>query len=265
MAACLDLCQDLRGRGTYRNLTEAVREVLHAHLPSDAHKRCSGVTHIAVTRALPCALVHVYFCVPFLPRSHTCILACIQTAILETHTALAAATQRCSAHRPANMRVNSKLSPSLPFADPRGRLVSEFASNDALVEALLTSSHLPFYSNGNPARRFDGAWHYDGGVANFLPGVPSADYNVRVCCFPSQNINLVRLLPFECEQCACWLRPRGPTASWRGCCGNRYCFALCACCLCKQSMHWTARISCVCSYCPALRVCKNDHALRPCT
>ena len=143
------------------------------------------------------------------------------------------------------MRVNSKLSTSLSFADPRGRLVSEFASNDALVEALLTSSHLPFYSNGNPARRFDGAWHYDGGVANFLPGVPSADYNVRVCCFPSQNINLVRLLPFTCEQCACWLRPRGPTASWRGCCGNRYCFALCACCLCKQSMHWTARMSCV--------------------
>jgi hypothetical protein len=52
----LQLATDLRGRGVYRNLTAAVREVLEEKLPDDAHERCSGVTHIAVTRALPCAL-----------------------------------------------------------------------------------------------------------------------------------------------------------------------------------------------------------------
>jgi hypothetical protein len=71
-------------------------------------------------------------------------------------------------------------------------MVSEFEDKQALIEALLTTSHLPLYSNGHVARRFQGAWHFDGGVRQFLPNVPKLDYTVRVCCFPSQNINLVR-------------------------------------------------------------------------
>lgn len=56
MRACLALVATLRDGGVYRRLGDAVGDTLREHLPEDAHERCSGVTHVAVTNAVPCAL-----------------------------------------------------------------------------------------------------------------------------------------------------------------------------------------------------------------
>jgi hypothetical protein len=57
MRAMLQLGAELRseGGGAYRRLGPCVHRVLEEYLPVDAHVRNTGITHIAVTRALPCA------------------------------------------------------------------------------------------------------------------------------------------------------------------------------------------------------------------
>jgi len=77
----------------------------------------------------------------------------------------------------------------------RGRLsselISEFESDEDLIQALLTSSHIPLYSDGSPTVSFRGSAHCDGGVTDFLPLPPAAaetDSAVRVCCFPAYSV-----------------------------------------------------------------------------
>jgi predicted acylesterase/phospholipase RssA len=77
-------------------------------------------------------------------------------------------------------------------ADARGELISVFETRSDLIETLCTSAHIPFYSDGSAARKYRGTWYYDGGITNFLPAPPEVDYTARVCCFPSQSLNLVR-------------------------------------------------------------------------
>lgn len=71
--------------------------------------------------------------------------------------------------------------------------MSQFESKQDLIDALLTSCHIPLYANGTLTRNFRGAAAMDGGIFNFLPVPPGADYATRVCCFPSKNFTIVRL------------------------------------------------------------------------
>eukprot|EP00892_Ulva_mutabilis_P006036 jgi/Ulvmu1/3804/UM018_0014.1 len=73
---------------------------------------------------------------------------------------------------------------------PSASLVSRFHSKEDLIDALLTSCHIPIYFNGNLTTTFRGGRAMDGGIFNFLPVPPAADYTARVCCFPSQNFTL---------------------------------------------------------------------------
>jgi hypothetical protein len=71
-------------------------------------------------------------------------------------------------------------------------LVSQFDSDEDLVQALLTSSHIPLYSDGRATTLFRGQPHCDGGLTDFLPLPPGAeadaDTAVRVCCFPAYSV-----------------------------------------------------------------------------
>jgi hypothetical protein len=53
--ATLRLCADCRANGTRFRLRGVLEPFLQALLPEDAHVRCSGTAHVAVTRLLPAA------------------------------------------------------------------------------------------------------------------------------------------------------------------------------------------------------------------
>ena len=80
-------------------------------------------------------------------------------------------------------------------------MVSEFDTREDLIQALLTSSHIPVYFDGSFLRRFQKAWACDGAISNFIPGPPEASYTARICCFPTMNMNYVRLSPALACQC----------------------------------------------------------------
>lgn len=73
--------------------------------------------------------------------------------------------------------------------------MSQFSSKRDLIDALLTSCHIPLYFDGTLTCTFRGGVAMDGGIVNFLPVPPAAEYTARVCCFPSQNFTLVRRPP----------------------------------------------------------------------
>ncbi|WZN62423.1 patatin-like phospholipase domain-containing protein [Chloropicon roscoffensis] len=73
----------------------------------------------------------------------------------------------------------------------RSVYVNEFESKDDLVQALLTSSHVPLYMNTRVTSTFRGQTCVDGGLGeNFIPR-PPCEEPVTICCFPD--------LPFECD------------------------------------------------------------------
>jgi hypothetical protein len=51
--ACVELAADCLRHGTPGRLGPGLRALLEAHLPPDAHLRCRGNTHVAVTRVMP--------------------------------------------------------------------------------------------------------------------------------------------------------------------------------------------------------------------
>lgn len=51
--AYMSLARNCRTGGTPLRLADALRSTLLKFLPKDAHERCSGTCHIAVTRLLP--------------------------------------------------------------------------------------------------------------------------------------------------------------------------------------------------------------------
>lgn len=59
-------------------------------------------------------------------------------------------------------------------------IVSEFESRDDLINALLTSCHIPWYFDGRWMTKYRGRYCIDGGVTNFIPSVPGAEYTVKV-------------------------------------------------------------------------------------
>lgn len=101
-------------------------------------------------------------------------------------------------------------------ADLSSTLVSRFHSKQDLIDALLTSCHIPLYFNGTLTRSFRGGAAMDGGIINFLPVPPAAAYTARICCFPSKNFTLVRPRSSQTG--------RHPTAaSWRTLCPEPCC------------------------------------------
>jgi len=107
--ACVALAADCLQHGTPGRLGPGLRALLERHLPQDAHERCRGNTHVAVTRVVP-------------------------------------------VWRPT--------------------LVSDFASREDLIEALMASAHIPLYLDGRWAARFRGRLVIDGGATSFVPSPP---------------------------------------------------------------------------------------------
>ncbi|GBF88990.1 patatin-like phospholipase domain-containing protein [Raphidocelis subcapitata] len=74
----------------------------------------------------------------------------------------------------------------------RPHLVSQFRSRDDLIEALLTSCHIPWYFDGRWMTKFRGHFAVDGGATNFIPVVPGSDYTCKVMCFPTGHLEAIR-------------------------------------------------------------------------
>lgn len=98
----------------------------------------------------------------------------------------------------------------------KAELLTDFKDRDDLIQALLTSCHIPMYFDRHrPFRRFRDGWYCDGGLTNFIPipgealaargwghrhdvwrpasnsshlPFPAAgvEHGYRVCCFPLQ-------------------------------------------------------------------------------
>lgn len=76
------------------------------------------------------------------------------------------------------------------FPRPRNMLLSHYESREDLIEALLTSCHIPWWFDNTLFTMFRGKRCYDGGLTNFIP-LPPTQHGVRVCCFPSKQISVV--------------------------------------------------------------------------
>lgn len=73
MDATMELVFLVRRDGVYSNLGPHLNTVLEKYLPDDAHERCNGNTHVAVTNVLPCMLSTpaLHTCLPQPPSSFT--------------------------------------------------------------------------------------------------------------------------------------------------------------------------------------------------
>ncbi|KAL4457761.1 hypothetical protein ABPG75_012626 [Micractinium tetrahymenae] len=92
------------------------------------------------------------------------------------------------AHEKCRERAYVAVTKVTPIARPV--LVSAFLSREDLIQALMTSCHIPFWLDGNPFTDFRGSRHCDGGLTNFIP-LPPQTVGVRVCCFPSKQLSPV--------------------------------------------------------------------------
>jgi len=88
----------------------------------------------------------------------------------------------------AHLRANGRLHVAIvrvnkqrPFVQPV--FVNTFYSKEDLIQALLTSSHVPLYMNRKVTQMFRGRRCVDGGISNFIPTPPCTE-PVKVCCFP---------------------------------------------------------------------------------
>lgn len=78
------------------------------------------------------------------------------------------------------------------FGTPTGQLVSDFSDRDDLIEALMTSCHIPLWMDGRLTSSFRGSMHMDGGVTNFIPLPPEdGTPGVRITCFGAKQMGLV--------------------------------------------------------------------------
>lgn len=78
------------------------------------------------------------------------------------------------------------------FPVPKTYQVSKYHNRHDLIEACLTSCHVPGYANGQLTRSFRGKYHIDGGLIEIIPRTPKVEYSVGVCCFP---INFLKTFP----------------------------------------------------------------------
>ncbi|KAG1679503.1 hypothetical protein FOA52_011103 [Chlamydomonas sp. UWO 241] len=66
-------------------------------------------------------------------------------------------------------------------------MISHFDDREALVDALLTSCHVPVYANGHWTNVFRGAFYIDGGATAFIPSPPTP-HVVRISCWPLHRL-----------------------------------------------------------------------------
>lgn len=203
-AACLALADDCRTGGTFGRLGHVLRDFLEENLPKDAHEMARGKVHVAVT---PLAAAEVAAVAP------TREARISSEKLLNSLAEQAAAAKSSEANL---LKRRSASSPSFlnPFAlSPRALLVSDFTSREDLIEALLSSCHIPFWMTGKPTTRFRGGRAVDGGLLNFLPLPPPPGgpergtqsggkeedlenyHSIGVCCFPSAATIGARLGP----------------------------------------------------------------------
>ncbi|KAL6753167.1 hypothetical protein V8C86DRAFT_3103407 [Haematococcus lacustris] len=85
------------------------------------------------------------------------------------------------------------ISELLPY--PRHVQVSQFPSRAALIDALLTSCHLPRYSSPAWTLTYNGRPTVDGGFTAIVPSLPPSTgcHTVKVCCLPASRVDK---LPF---------------------------------------------------------------------
>lgn len=96
---------------------------------------------------------------------------------------------------------------------PTPVLVSEYTSRDDLISALMTSCHVPLWFDSRPWTTFRGSASYDGGLTNFIP-IPPADYGVRICCFPSKQLNSVYEIQISPDSFTDWRHGMTQMVSW---------------------------------------------------
>lgn len=99
------------------------------------------------------------------------------------------------------------------FPRPRNMLLSEYESREDLIEALLTSCHIPWWFDNTLFTMFRGKRCYDGGLTNFIP-LPPTQHGVRVCCFPSKQISTVYDIGISPDNYEDWPHTLQEMLSW---------------------------------------------------
>ena len=130
LSKCQALMEDCRVHGTRGRLGIVLEKFLQETLPEDAHLRCNGKTHVAVTQ-------------------------------------------------------------TIRFNSVQPVLVSQFEDKNDLIQALMTSCHIPFWLDGRLTNDFRGYPHVDGGLTNFIPLPPKMhpdEAGIRITCFASEQL-----------------------------------------------------------------------------
>mmetsp|Transcript_23632 Transcript_23632/g.65551 ORF Transcript_23632/g.65551 Transcript_23632/m.65551 type:complete len:299 (-) Transcript_23632:95-991(-) len=70
--------------------------------------------------------------------------------------------------------------------------ISQFLSREDVLNAVMTSCHIPWYFDGRFCTTFRGSPHYDGGLTNFIPVPENVASAVKVSCFPSKKLKSVQ-------------------------------------------------------------------------
>ncbi len=110
------LADDCRQKGTRGRLGIVLSRFLHDLLPDDAHERCKDKIYVSITP---------------LPN------ACMQPSSIYQ-----AAVAVCKLLRPS---CPAQVAVTRAWPRPMGYLVSQFESREDLIEALLTSCHIPWW------------------------------------------------------------------------------------------------------------------------
>mmetsp|Transcript_13610 Transcript_13610/g.34946 ORF Transcript_13610/g.34946 Transcript_13610/m.34946 type:complete len:330 (+) Transcript_13610:46-1035(+) len=92
-------------------------------------------------------------------------------------------------HERCNDTAHVGLTKLLPY--PRHELVHRFQSKAEVLQAVLTSCHIPWYFNGQFCTTFRGSLYYDGGLTNLIPVPHGVETAIKVSCFPSQRLKRV--------------------------------------------------------------------------
>ncbi|KAK9811101.1 hypothetical protein WJX73_002918 [Symbiochloris irregularis] len=112
------------------------------------------------------------------------------------------------------LRGKAFISVTRAFPVARNELLSEFKNKDDVIEALMTSCHIPLWFDNSLMTRFRGALHYDGGLTNFIPLPPTVPVGIRVCCLPAGQLNTVYPIDITPDSYEDWPYSASEMLSW---------------------------------------------------
>lgn len=95
------------------------------------------------------------------------------------------------AHLRCNDRTYVAVTQTIRFNSVQPVLVSQFEDKNDLIQALMTSCHIPFWLDGRLTNDFRGYPHVDGGLTNFIPLPPQIhpdEPGIRITCFASEQL-----------------------------------------------------------------------------